>query len=59
MNEQQLEAMREDLLKLRKRKQAELNELSARITAANVDLMRLNYQREQVKNDIEGSYDVY
>ena len=53
MNEQQLEAQRKYLVKLRKRKQDELNGLSARITAANAEIRRLNFQYALVVNDID------
>ena len=53
MNEQQLEAQRKYLVKLRKRKQAELDGLSQRITSANADIRRLNFQYALVTNDID------
>ena len=53
MNEQQLEAQRKYLVKLRKRKHEELNGLSARITAANAEIRRLNFQYALVVNDID------
>ena len=52
MNEQQLEAQRKYLVKLRKRKHEELNGLSARITAANAEIRQLNFQYQMIAGEI-------